>query len=159
MVATNPHKKLSVDLNWVQDNESVSNINVFRGLHFQRNKQQAILISVLKGKIDDYCVDIRKNSKSFGKIYKNSIYPGKLLYIPEGFAHGYTTLAKENIVLYHLSDYRDKNSDMGIFWKDKSLNIKWKFRNPLLSKRDKSLPNINHFKLSRLPKLSGSVVS
>ena len=137
--------KKKINLNPKFTAVAYSKLGVVRGLHFQRNKQQAILISVLKGKIDDYCVDIRKNSKSFGKIYKNSIYPGKLLYIPEGFAHGYTTLAKENIVLYHLSDYRDKNSDMGIFWKDKSLNIKWKFRNPLLSKRDKSHPSLKEF--------------
>ena len=137
--------KKKINLNPKFTAVAYSKLGVVRGLHFQRNKQQAILISVLKGKIDDYCVDIRKNSKSFGKIYKNSIYPGKLLYVPEGFAHGYTTLAKENIVLYHLSDYRDKNLEMGIFWKDKSLNIKWKFRNPLLSKRDKSHPSLKEF--------------
>ena len=60
---------------------------VVRGFHFQKNKQQAMLVSVLKGKINDYCVDLRKNSNNFGKIYKNSIYPGKLLYVPKGFAH------------------------------------------------------------------------
>lgn len=118
---------------------------VVRGLHFQRNKQQVMLISVLKGKIDDYCVDIRKNSKNFGKIYKNTIYPGILLYVPKGFAHGYTSLDKENIVLYHLSEYRYKNLEMGIFWKDKSLNIKWKFKKPLLSKRDKSHQTLKEF--------------
>ena len=118
---------------------------VVRGLHFQKNKQQTMLVSVLKGKINDYCVDLRKNSKSFGKIYKNSIYPGKLLYVPKGFAHGYTSLHKENIVLYHLSDYRDKSSEMGILWKDKSLNIKWKFKNPILSKRDKSHSSLKEF--------------
>ena len=118
---------------------------VVRGLHFQTKIQQAMLISVLKGKIDDYCVDIRKNSKNFGRIYKNTMYPGKLLYVPKGFAHGYTSLDKENIVLYHLSDYRDKSSEMGIFWKDKSLNIKWKVKNPILSKKDKSHSSLKEF--------------
>ena len=118
---------------------------VVRGFHFQKNKQQAMLVSVLKGKISDYCVDLRKNSNNFGKIYKNSIYPGKLLYVPKGFAHGYISLAKENIILYHLSDYRDKSSEMGIFWKDKSLNIKWKVKNPILSKKDKSHSSLKEF--------------
>ena len=88
------------------------------------------------------CQNIGEN---FGKIYKNSIYPGKLLYVPKGFAHGYTSLDKENIVLYHLSDYRDKSSEMGIFWKDKTLNIKWKIKNPILSEKDKSSLSLKEF--------------
>ena len=74
-----------------------------RGFHFQKNKQQAMLVSVLKGKINDYCVDLRKNSKGFKKIYKNSIYPGKLLYVPKGFAHAFYSYEKVNTIYYKLS--------------------------------------------------------
>ena len=118
---------------------------VIRGFHVQRKKMQTMLVSVIKGKITDYCIDLRKNSKNFCKVYKNIIYPGKLLYIPKGFAHGYEALEKENIILYHLSNLRDKKSEIGISWEEKLFNINWKFKKPILSKKDKSNITLDEF--------------
>ena len=74
--------------------------NVIRGLHFQKKFAQHKIIFVLKGFINDFVVDIRKNTKKFGKVYKRKLTPGEALIIPKGYAHGYSSLAKENIVIY-----------------------------------------------------------
>ena len=105
---------------------SVSKKNVIRGLHYQTQNAQAKYISVIGGRILDVVVDIRKNSKTFGKHY-SIILSNKnctSLYIPEGFAHGFAALDKLNIVIYSCTKYRDKNSEQGILWNDKSLKIK-----------------------------------
>ena len=104
----------------------------------QQKKTQGKFISVIKGKIYDVVVDLRKKSKTFGKKYsiilsdKNS----KSLYIPEGFAHGFCALEKENYVVYDCTKYRDKNSEIGIKYNDNKLKIKWPTKSPILSKKD-----------------------
>ncbi len=121
--------------------------NIIRGFHFQYKFQQVKYITVLKGKILDCVIDLRKKSKTFGKVYKiilsekNSLS----LYIPEGFAHAYLTLDKENIVLYNLSNYYRPNFESGIIWNDNHLNINWPIKNPSLSLKDKSLPTFHTF--------------
>jgi dTDP-4-dehydrorhamnose 3,5-epimerase len=118
---------------------SVSKKNVIRGLHFQTQNAQAKYISVIGGRILDVVVDIRKNSKTFGKHY-SIILSNKnctSLYIPEGFAHGFAALDKLNIVIYSCTKYRDKDSEQGIFWNDKSLKIKWPIKKPIISKKDR----------------------
>ena len=118
---------------------SVSKKNVIRGIHFQKKKAQGKFISVIKGKIFDVAVDLRKNSKTFGK-YFNIILSEKnctSVFLPEGFGHGFAGLNKENIVIYSCTNYRDKNSEKGIIWNDKDLNIKWPVKNPILSAKDR----------------------
>lgn len=118
---------------------SVSKKNVIRGLHYQTQNAQAKYISVIGGRILDVVVDIRKNSKTFGKHY-SIILSNKnctSLYIPEGFAHGFAALDKLNIVIYSCTKYRDKNSEQGILWNDKSLKIKWPIKKPIISKKDR----------------------
>jgi dTDP-4-dehydrorhamnose 3,5-epimerase len=118
---------------------SVSKKNVIRGLHFQTQNAQAKYISVIGGRILDVVVDIRKNSKTFGKHY-SIILSNKnctSLYIPEGFAHGFAALDKLNIVIYSCTKYRDKDSEQGILWNDKSLKIKWPIKKPIISKKDR----------------------
>ena len=118
---------------------SKSKKNVLRGLHMQTQFQQGKYVSVVKGKILDVVVDCRKNSKTFGKYFsielsqKNS----KSIYIPPGFIHGFLGREKENIVVYSCTNYRNKNSEIGIIWNDKNLNIDWKIKKPILSKKDK----------------------
>jgi len=107
-------------------------------LHLQTINSQAKFLSVIKGEIFDVLVDLRKNSKTFGKNFSihlsNKSYSS--IYIPEGFAHGFCCLETENIVYYGCSNYRQKDSEIGILWNDKDLKIKWPIKEPILSDKD-----------------------
>jgi dTDP-4-dehydrorhamnose 3,5-epimerase len=124
-----------------------SKINVLRGLHFQYKNQQAKLISVLKGRIFDAVVDLRKNSKTFGKFYSIILSENncKSLYVPEGFAHGYYCLEKENIIYYRLSDHYNPYFESGLIWNDSKIKIDWPTGTKILSKKDKTLKKFNIF--------------
>ena len=107
IIAETYNKKLIGGKELVFDYKVISKKNIFRGFHFQYKFQQVKLISVIKGKILDYVIDLRKNSKTFGKTYKIILSEKNnlSLYVPSGFAHSYLTLDKENIVYYKLSNY------------------------------------------------------
>ena len=126
---------------------SKSKKNVIRGLHFQSKNTQDKFISVVKGKILDVVVDLRKNSKTFGKYYKVilSENKAKYLFVPKGFAHGFLGLDNENIVLYSCSNYRSPKYEKIIKWNDKDLKIKWGIKKPILSKRDQNAQNFADF--------------
>tara|TARA_Y100000389_G_scaffold198821_1_gene236029 strand:- start:2087 stop:2602 length:516 start_codon:yes stop_codon:yes gene_type:complete len=126
---------------------SISKKNVIRGLHYQVNKPQGKFISVLKGEILDVAVDLRKNSKTFGKHYKIllSEVNCKSIFIPEGFAHGFSCLGKENIVVYSCTNYRNPLGEKGILWNDKTLKIDWKVKKPIISKKDKNNPRFKDY--------------
>ena len=128
---------------------SKSKKNVLRGLHMQIKKPQGKYISVLKGKILDVVVDCRKNSKTYGKHYKIILSDRncKSIYIPPGFLHGFLSLDKENIVMYGCTKYRHKNSEIGIKWDDKDLNINWNIFNPILSKKDQKNLEFKNLKI------------
>ena len=113
--------------------------NVIRGLHFQKKFAQHKIIFVVKGIINDFVIDIKKNSRTYGKVYKFKLTHGEALIIPKKFAHGYSSLAKENVVIYFLSEDWHPNQESGIIWNDKSLNINWGVKKPIISKKDKSL--------------------
>jgi len=119
---------------------SNSKKNVIRGLHFQLKKPQGKFLSVLKGKIYDIALDCRKDSKTFGKYFK--IYLSEKnatsIYIPPGFAHGFLGIEKENVVMYGCTNYRHKESEAGIKWNDKNINIKWPIKKPILSNKDRN---------------------
>ena len=119
---------------------SFSKKNVIRGLHLQKKNSQGKFISVLKGKIFDIAVDLRKNSKTFGKYYKSILSEknAKSLYIPPGFAHGFCAMENENYIIYSCTSYRDKKSEIGIKYNDKDLNIQWPVKKPIISKKDKN---------------------
>ncbi len=119
--------------------------NVFRGFHFQMKKQQAKLVYIVKGKVFDIVIDLRKKSRKFGKVYKFRLKEKDILYIPKGFAHGYLSLASENIVLYYLTDYRDAKSEDGIVWNDKMLKIKFPVKKIKVSQKDKKLQSLKDF--------------
>ena len=124
---------------FIFDYFSLSKKNVIRGLHLQYRKPQVKIISVISGRIFDIVLDCRKNSKTFGKYYTMNISSkdNVSLYIPEGFAHGFCSLTDNTILHYRNSNYRNKNYEIGILWKDRDLNIKWPVKNPLMSLRDK----------------------
>ena len=132
---------------FVFDCFSYSKKNTLRGLHLQTSKSQAKIITVVQGKILDVVVDLRKKSKTFGKYFAVEISQNSnfSLFIPENFAHGFLCLSKNCGVYYKCSNYRDKKSETTIKWNDKSLNIKWPVKKPILSKKDKMGLNFKEF--------------
>ena len=126
---------------------SSSKKNVLRGMHLQTKFSQGKFLSVLKGEIFDVVVDLRKNSKKFGKHYciRMSDTNGVSIYIPPGFAHGFLGLKKENIISYHCTNYRSKKNEIGIIWNDSNLKIKWPIKKPILSKKDQRNISLKEF--------------
>ncbi|MFV0247748.1 MAG: dTDP-4-dehydrorhamnose 3,5-epimerase [Tenacibaculum sp.] len=139
-------EKLSLSkLNFVQDNEAFSNRGIIRGLHFQKGKHaQAKLVRVIKGKVLDAVVDLRKNSPSYGSQFSVILSEEnkKQLFIPKGFAHGYSVLENNTIFSYKCDNYYCKASEDGIIYNDKTLNINWMLteQEMQLSDKDKALP-------------------
>ena len=127
---------------------SKSKKNVLRGLHMQKKFQQGKFLSVIKGKILDVVIDCRKNSRTFGKHFKIILSQknSKSIYIPPGFLHGFLGLEDENIVLYSCTNYRNKNSEIGVKWDDKDLDINWPIRKPIISSKDKKNISFKDFK-------------
>ena len=118
---------------------SYSKKNVIRGLHIQNKKSQGKFVSVIKGKIYDLVLDLRKNSKTYGKYFSTILSENnsKSLYVPPGFAHGFCTLERENYIIYSCTNYRHKKSEIGIKYNDKELNIKWPTKKAIVSNKDK----------------------
>ena len=133
---------------FVQDNESVSNKNVLRGLHMQLPPHaQAKLIRVIKGSILDVAVDLRKNSSTYGQHFKHvlSSENKKQLYIPIGFAHGFLSLEDDTILNYKCSDYYHTDSEAAIAWNDPDLAIDWGILDPILAEKDRLAKNFVTF--------------
>ena len=134
--------------NFKFDVMSLSKKNVIRGLHIQIKKPQAKVITVVSGKIMDVAVDLRKNSKTFGKYYSLIISDKSeySFYVPEGFAHGFLCLSDKCIVHYKCSEYRHKESETTLHWRDQTVRIKWPIKKPILSKKDKIGKNLEFFR-------------
>jgi dTDP-4-dehydrorhamnose 3,5-epimerase len=142
----NVFKEAGIDIRFVQDNESSSQYGVIRGLHYQLNPHAQIkLIRVLEGKILDVVVDIRKGSPSFGKSFSLELTGEnkKQLFIPAGFAHGFSVLSKKAVVFYKCSSFYNKQSESGIRFNDPELNIDWQIPadKAIISDKDKVLPS------------------
>ena len=132
----------SVGINdeFVQDNQSLSQKNVLRGLHFQFGEfAQSKLIRVISGSVYDVIVDIRKGSPTYGKRFGVELNPENQyqLYIPVGFAHGFVTLEDNTVFAYKCSDYYSPNHEGGIMYNDPDLSIDWKVDSPILSEKDR----------------------
>jgi len=130
------------------DYSTTSKKNVLRGFHFQSKFKQAKFVTVLKGRILDCVVDLRKKSKTFGESFciELSDKNCKSLYIPEGFAHAYYSFSNTNIIYYKLSNYYHPKYEDGIIWNDKIFKNKWPTKNPVVSKKDKKLKTFVNFK-------------
>ena len=142
-------KNILNEKNFPFDVMSFSKKNVLRGMHIQSKKKQAKIITVTHGRIFDVAVDLRKNSKSFGKYVSITISDKDdySFYIPEGFAHGFLCLSKECTVNYKCSNYRDAKHERTLSWDDTNINIKWNIIKPVLSKKDKNLGlSLNDFR-------------
>ena len=133
---------------FIQDNQSLSQKNVLRGLHFQNPPfAQAKLVRIIKGAVLDVAVDIRKNSPTYGKYIAMELNEKNktMLYIPTGFAHGFLTLENDTIFSYKCSKTYNKESEGSILWCDKTLNIQWNCTNPIISAKDEIAPNFENF--------------
>ena len=126
---------------------SYSKKNVIRGLHIQLNNSQGKFVSVMKGKIFDVVVDLRKKSKTFGEYYSCILSEtnSTSIYIPPGFAHGFQAIDKENYIIYSCTKYRDKNSEISINYNDKNLGIKWPLKKRIISSKDKNAISFSEF--------------
>ena len=138
-------KEEGIDIRWVQDNQSSSSFGVIRGLHYQLPPfAQSKLVRVLKGKILDVVVDIRKGSPTYGKRFaqKLSAKNRKQLFIPPGFAHGFSVLSERAEVLYKCDNFYNKEAEAGIIYNDPTLQIDWQIPAELaiVSEKDKILP-------------------
>ena len=133
-----------IDVKWVQDNQSSSQYGVIRGLHFQQPPfAQAKLIRVVRGKILDVVVDMRKGSPTYGKNLSKvlSSKNKRQVYIPKGFAHGFSVLSEKAEVIYKCDTLYNKESEQGILYSDPVLAIDWRIpaNDIIVSDKDKEL--------------------
>ncbi len=131
----------NIDVKFIQDNQSKSQQGVLRGLHYQSPPHaQGKLVRVIKGAVLDVVVDIRRSSPTYGKTFSIELTEknNTLLWVPAGFAHGFSTLENDTIFHYKCTNYYNKEAEGCILWNDASLNINWKVSNPVLSEKDKS---------------------
>lgn len=139
-------EKNGIAKSWLQVNCSKSGKNVLRGLHYQKEPMaQAKLIRVTNGKIFDVIVDIRKGSPFYGKSVTIELSSDdlKLVYIPEGFAHGFCSLSAVAEVTYYTSNVYSPQHEKGICWNDPKLKINWPTKNPVVSPKDAQLPSFD----------------
>ena len=142
------HNQKFLDKKFIFEYATTSYKNSLRGFHFQTKNQQSKYITVLKGKIYDCVIDLRKNSRTYGKTFsiilsnKNNL----ALFVPRGFAHAYYSYNKENIVYYKLDNYYSPKFESGINVLDSELDIKWPGKKFILSKKDKKLQFLKDFK-------------
>ena len=135
--------------NFVFNYCTTSKKNVLRGFHFQSKNKQSKYVNVLKGKILDVVIDLRRSSKTFGKSFKIVLSKENALglFIPKGFAHAYLSLEKENIIYYQLDNYYYPKFESGIIYDDPTVKIKWPKRKFKVSKKDKKLLTFKKFQL------------
>lgn len=133
---------------FVQDNQSLSQRGVLRGLHFQKPPHaQAKLVRVVTGRALDVAVDIRRNSPTYGQYITCELDAVKnnMFYIPEGFAHGFAALEDNTLFLYKCSEYYYPTYEGGLSWNDPTININWGLTDPIISNKDQVLPLLQEF--------------
>jgi len=147
-------EKNGITVEFNQDNHSKSTAHVLRGLHYQSKPYgQAKLVRCVKGKIYDVAVDLRPKSKTFAKYVKVELSEEnkQMLFIPEGFAHGFVVLSEEAELIYKASGEYSPNHDRGLLWCDKDININWQIDfDPILSEKDKVQPELKNINFKEL---------
>lgn len=144
----NLFKQAGLELKFVQDNQSLSQKGVLRGLHFQNNPHaQGKLVRVITGAVFDVAVDIRKSSATYGQWFGMELNEKNktMMYIPEGFAHGFATLQDNTIFSYKCTNFYNKASEDCLLWNDPDIGINWNLENPLLSEKDLQGKKIKDF--------------
>ena len=147
----NIFKQQGIDTRWVQDNEAQSNKGVLRGLHYQVPPfAQAKLVRVVSGSVVDVVVDIRPESLTYGESFSVvlSAENKRQLYVPRGFAHGYSVLEDHTIFVYKCDNIYNKASEGGVFYADAQLNIDWEIelKTAIISQKDTVLPVLGQHK-------------
>lgn len=140
-------EKEGINVSWVQDNQSFSQKGTLRGLHFQHAPYaQAKLVRVITGKVLDVALDLRKGSPTYGKHFSTILdsVQNNLLFIPVGFAHGFSVL-EDAIFAYKCSNYYQKASEGGILWKDPALEVDWQIDVPIISEKDELWSPLEEF--------------
>ena len=135
----NEFEENGLNYEFVQDNESKSKKGVLRGLHFQKHFQQAKLVRVIDGEVFDVAVDLRKNSKTYGKYVGVTLTSEnkKMLMIPRGFAHGFLVLSNKATFVYKCDDVYHPEDEGGIAWNDDIVKVNWPLEcEPILSAKD-----------------------
>ena len=134
-------------IKYVQENESISNFGVFRGMHLQKgDNSQSKLVRVIKGKVIDVVCDLRKSSPSFKKNIFTELYPNQLLFIPKGLAHGFLSLEEGTILNYKCDNYYNQNSESGFNLFNSRVQIDFPLSSDdlIISDKDKSLPDLDN---------------
>jgi dTDP-4-dehydrorhamnose 3,5-epimerase len=151
------YAEAGLDVDFVQDNISVSQKGVLRGLHFQHPGGQGKLVQVLHGEVFDVAVDIRVGSPTFGTAVTCTLSDKnhRQFYIPEGFAHGFCVTSEIAVFSYKCTDYYNPATEGGILWNDPELHIHWPIAQPVLSEKDQTLPKLKDLATSRLPMYEG----
>lgn len=140
----------SLDIDFVQDNQSISQYGTIRGLHFQTGEfAQSKLIRVAKGEVLDVVVDMRPDSETYLKQFSH-VLTGEnnhQLFVPRGFAHGFACLSDDVIFTYKCDNYYDKASESGILFNDETLNIDWQIpkKDQIISEKDQNLPTLETY--------------
>jgi dTDP-4-dehydrorhamnose 3,5-epimerase len=144
--------KTGLNVDFVLGNQSISQYGVVRGLHLQKGEfSQAKLVRVIKGKILDVVVDVRKDSETFGKVFSVELSgdDNKQLFVPRGFLHGFSVLEDDTIVSYKCDNYYYPEAEDGVMFNDLDLNIDWKIPSEkiILSEKDKDLKELNNLNI------------
>ena len=145
-------KEKNIDVHFVQDNLSKSQKNTVRGLHYQIERQQDKLLMVMEGAILDVAVDLRQDSPTFGKhtAMELSSKNKHQMFIPKGFAHGFSVLSDNALVYYKCSDYYYPDGERGLLWDDPELGIDWKVTDPIISEKDRYQPRLQEIRTEDL---------
>ena len=142
------YRAAGIDVTFVQDNQSFSQKNVVRGLHFQKPPfTQAKLVSVIQGAVLDVAVDLRAGSPTYGQ-YVSAVLTAEnhhQLFVPKGFAHGFSVLEDNTIFAYKCSNLYNKESEGSIIYNDPDIHVEWGVENPILSEKDKIGPTLREF--------------
>jgi dTDP-4-dehydrorhamnose 3,5-epimerase len=146
------YKKAGIKDKFVQDNQSRSNKGVLRGMHFQLNRPQAQIVTVLNGSIYDVGVDLRLNSATFGKSFGVFLSDGgqRQIYMAPGFAHGFCVLSDIADLHYKVSRFYDPKDECGLHWKDSDVNIQWPSIKLNINERDQNYNSLATLKSNDL---------
>ena len=149
------YARLGLPQLFVQDNHSRSVRGVTRGLHYQKRHGQGKLVRVVKGAVFDVAVDLRRNSPTFGRWFGTTLSEESqmMMYIPEGFAHGFQVTSESADFLYKCTDFYDPEDEAGILWNDPEIGIVWPIADGSLSKKDAALPRLSAISREDLPRV------
>jgi dTDP-4-dehydrorhamnose 3,5-epimerase len=150
------YRDVGIPDTFVQDNHSRSRQGVLRGLHFQVKRPQAQIVTVIRGRIFDVAVDLRRASATFGRWYgvELSDEGPRQLYMAPGFAHGFCVLSEFADLYYKVSRFYEHTDEGGLIWNDSDVGIRWPIKAPVISERDGSYPLLSELDAAHLPQVA-----